>query len=176
MACPLPYVPRILSAGNVMGTQRFAVDKMLGRLATWLRLVGYDATYGSHLASSSLIRHARTEDRAILTRDHRVLRAAQGLSVTFIASNDFRQQLRQVILTNHLDPFAELFTRCTTCNTPVVALPKAAVVDDVPAYVFATQQRFVRCPSCGRIYWAGTHLDRVREQLRLMGYQEPPSD
>ncbi len=175
-SCPFPCVPRILSAGHVMVTPRFAVDKMLGRLATWLRLVGYYTTYGSHLAGSSLIRHARAEDRTILTRDHRVLRAARALSVIFIASNDFRQQLRQVIDTNHLDPFAELFSRCTTCNTPMVALLKAEVVDNVPPYVFAAQQRFARCPSCRRIYWKGTHFDRVREQLRLMGYQGPSRD
>lgn len=159
-----------------MVTHRFAVDKMLGRLATWLRLIGCDTTYGSHLAGSSLIRHARTEARTILTRDHRVLRAATGLSVLFIASNDFRQQLCQVIHACHLDPFAALFTRCTACNTPVAVVLKAQVEDQVPAYVFATHEGFARCPSCHRIYWPGTHDDRVREQLRLMGYEPQPAD
>lgn len=156
-----------------MIAQRFAVDKMLGRLATWLRLLGKDATYGSHLAGSTLIRQARTEGRAILTRDHQVLRAATGLPVVFIVSNDFREQLRQVIDSCHLDPFAQLFSRCTRCNTSVVDVLKADVAERVPRYVFETQQRFARCPRCSRVYWAGTHYARVRDQLRAIGYVEP---
>ena len=152
-----------------MSTTRFAVDTMLGRLATWLRLIGQDATYGSHLGARGLIRHARAERRTILTRDHRVPRAAGGLSVIFITSDDFREQLRQVIHACALDPFASLFARCIACNTPVVPVLKAAVANRVPPYVFTTQEHFARCPSCLRIYWPGTHYDRVREQLQQMG-------
>jgi uncharacterized protein with PIN domain len=157
-----------------MSTARFAVDTMLGRLATWLRLIGQDATYGSHLGGRSLIRHARAERRTILTRDHRVPRLAGGLPVVFITSDDFREQLRQVIHACGLDPFAALFTRCIACNTPVVAVLKAALANQVPPYVFATQEHFGRCPRCLRIYWPGTHNDRVRKQLQQMGYQPPP--
>lgn len=156
-----------------MITHRFAVDKMLGRLATWLRLIGQDTLYGSQLAGRSLIRHARRDGRIILTRDHRVVRAASDLSVLFVASDDFREQLRQVILPCRVDPFAALFTRCTRCNTPVVAVLKAEMAGHVPPYVFSTQEHFARCARCQRIYWSGTHYDRVREQLRMMGYQEP---
>jgi uncharacterized protein with PIN domain len=158
-----------------MSTTRFAVDTMLGRLATWLRLIGQDATYGAHLAGRSLIRQARTERRTILTRDHRVARAAAGLSVIFITSDDFREQLHQVIHACALDPCAALFTRCIACNTPVVAVLKAAVETRVPPYVFATQERFAHCPHCLRIYWSGTHCERVREQLQRMGYPAPTS-
>ena len=158
-----------------MTTPRFAVDTMLGRLATWLRLIGQDATYGSHLGGRSLIRQARAEGRTILTRDHRVRRAATGLSVIFVTSDDFREQLRQVIHACGLDPFAALFTRCIACNTPVVPVLKAGVAHKVPPYVFATQEHFARCPRCSRTYWPGTHNDRVREQLERMGYQRSPS-
>jgi len=158
-----------------MITERFAVDKMLGRLATWLRLIGQDAIYGSHLGGSSLIRQARTERRTILTRDHRVLRAATGLPVIFITSNDVRDQLSQVINSCHIDPFAALFSRCTRCNTPVVVTLKTDVAQRVPPYVFATQERFASCPDCGRVYWPGTHYDRVREQLQSLGYR-PSTD
>jgi hypothetical protein len=157
-----------------MITHRFAVDKMLGRLATWLRLIGQDALYGSQLGGRSLIRQARSEGRIILTRDQRVVRAASDLCVLVVASDDFREQLLQVVLACHIDPFAALFTRCTVCNTPVVAVLKAEVADQVPPYVFSTQEHFARCARCHRIYWSGTHYDRVREQLPIMmGYQEP---
>jgi uncharacterized protein len=153
---------------------RFAVDKMLGRLATWLRLIGQDATYGSHRTSRGLLRHARAESRTILTRDHRVLAAGRDLSVIFILSNDFREQLAQVINACRLDPAAALFTRCTACNTLVVAVPKAQVASLVPPYVFASQQRFARCTQCGRTYWSGTHYRRVRTLLEAMGYRLTP--
>ena len=156
-----------------MITHRFAVDKMLGRLATWLRLIGQDAIYGSQLGGRSLVRQARTEGRIILTRDQRLVRTASDVCVLAVASDDFRQQLRQVVLACQVDPFATLFTRCTECNTPVVAVLKAEVADQVPPYVFATQEHFARCPRCHRIYWSGTHSARVREQLRAMGYREP---
>lgn len=146
---------------------------MLGRLATWLRLIGQDAIYGSHLGGRSLIRQARAENRTILTRDHRVRRTATGLSVIFVTSDDFRAQLRQVTHACGLDPFAALFTRCIACNTLVVPVLKAAVANQVPPYVLATQEHFARCPHCSRIYWAGTHNDRVREELERMGYQPP---
>lgn len=151
----------------------FAVDKMLGRLGTWLRLIGQDATFGSHLSGRSLIRHARAENRTILTRDHRLTRAAAGLSLIFVESDSVRPQLRQIIHACQLDPFAALFTRCTWCNTCVVAVPKTEVADMVPPYVFAIHEQFARCPCCRRIYWSGTHADRVREELHAMGYEPP---
>ena len=171
MTCPLAYIPRSLVELEML-IQRFAVDKMLGRLATWLRLIGQDATYGAHLGGRNLIRHARTEQRTIVTRDGRVRRAATDLPVLFITSDDFREQLRQVIHARHLDPFAALFSRCTVCNTAVVGVPKAEVMDAVPPYVFRTQERFVRCPRCQRVFWAGTHDTRVRQELEAMGFQK----
>ncbi len=152
---------------------RFAVDKMLGRLATWLRLLGYDATYGSHLGGAALLRHARREGRIVLTRERRPRRAID-LPVLFIVSDDFRAQVRQVLEALGLDPFARLFARCSRCNQPVVATPRSAVAGLVPPYVLATQEHFVRCPRCGRIYWPATHYAHVYAELRRMGFDPPP--
>ena len=156
-----------------MTTQHFAVDKMLGRLATWLRVIGQDATFGSHLSGRSLVRLARSEQRTILTRDHKLLRAARDLPLILVESDNIRQQLRQVVHACGLDPFAALFTRCTWCNTAVVPALKADVADQVPPYVFASQDHFACCPRCRRIYWPGTHVDRIREELHVMGYSPP---
>ena len=150
---------------------RFAVDKMLGRLATWLRLIGQDATYGPHLSGRTLVRQARSDGRTILTRDHRLLREPQPPPLLFVESDHVREQLRQVVEACALDPCAQLFTRCLRCNEPVVAVPKAELEHHVPPYVFATQERFVRCPRCRRVYWAATHYDRAREELRAMGFR-----
>ncbi len=155
-----------------MTTHCFAVDKMLGRLATWLRLIGQDATYGSHLSGRTLLRHARAEGRTVLTRDRRVLRESSGLHVLLIESDHVREQLPQVIRAFAIDPFAQIFTRCARCNDPVVAVPRARVEAQVPAYVLRTQQRFARCPRCQRIYWSATHCDAVRDELRRMGFDD----
>lgn len=147
----------------------FAVDRMLGRLAVWLRLLGYDATCAPHLTGRALVRHARHEGRLILTRDRRLLREPNLPPTLFIDSNHFRDQLRQVISTYALHPLAHVFTRCSRCNEPVVPIDKAQVRDQVPEYVFTTQDRFVRCPRCRRIYWPATHVERVREELQHLG-------
>lgn len=149
---------------------RFAVDKMLGRLATWLRIIGQDASYGSHLSAATLVRQARTEARTILTRDRHLARPRHhtGVPLLFIESDHFRAQLLQVIHTFRIDPFAHMFTRCARCNAPVLPVPKDSLADRLPAYVLATQTEFVRCPRCGRIYWPATHHDHVMRELRAL--------
>ena len=158
-----------------MPTPQFAVDKMLGRLATWLRIIGYDATYGSHLGGRTLVRHARAQERIILTRDRRLLRERPCPPLLLIESDHFRAQLRQVIDAYQLDPFAQLFARCARCNLPLSAIAKEEVADRVPPYVAATQMQFVRCPRCGRLYWPATHVERVRLELEGLGFRPPPS-
>lgn len=152
-----------------MTPQRFAVDTMLGRLATWLRLLGQDATYGSHLSGRTLLRHARAEGRTILTRDHRLLREAGRQPILFVEGDRLRDQLLQVVHAFAIDPVGHIFTRCSRCNAPVSPTAKSDVEGRVPPYVFNTQERFVRCPVCQRIYWMGTHYDRVHAELRAMG-------
>ncbi len=155
-----------------MSAQRFAVDTMLGRLATWLRLLGQDATYGSHLSGRALLRHARAEERTVLTRDRRLLREGRHQPMLFVAGDEFRDQLRQVVHAFGIDPFRHVFTRCALCNAPVLPIAKSDVEGRVPPYVFSTQQHFVRCQVCQRIYWPATHYEHVRAELRAMGFRE----
>ena len=155
-----------------MDAPRFAVDKMLGRLATWLRIIGADASYGSHLSGRILLRHARSEGRTVLTRDRTLCKEKTDRPpLVFIESDAFRDQLRQVVAAFDLDPFAQLFTRCTHCNEPIVPLTKSVVAGTVPSYVFSTQEHFVHCPRCHRIYWAATHHSRVRDELHRLGFE-----
>ena len=148
-----------------MQCMKFAADRMLGKLARWLRLLGHDVTYGPHLCGYGLIRAARQEDRLILTRDRR-LKQKQPPAFLFIESDRYREQLRQVIRACNLDPLARAFTRCAECNAELQPRTKAAVERLVPPYVFSSQERFFGCPECGRIYWPATHHDRIIEELR----------
>jgi uncharacterized protein with PIN domain len=153
---------------------RFAVDKMLGRLATWLRIIGQDATYGAHLSGRTLLRHARTEGRVVLTRDRRLSRQRTDIPLLLIASDHFREQLQQVMTAFGIDPLAHRFTRCARCNDPVVPVPKADIAGQVPPYVYATQTHFVQCPCCQRIYWPATHAERVRREIEALSRAPRP--
>jgi uncharacterized protein with PIN domain len=151
---------------------KFAADRMLGRLAKWLRIIGQDVIYGRHLTGYGLIRAARAENRVILTRDRR-LRQKQPPPYILIESDHFREQLRQVITQCRLDPEQKPFSRCLECNTALEPRAKASVEEIVPAYVFATQEQFSACPQCRRIYWPATHRERIAAELRSLSGSEP---
>ena len=152
---------------------RFVADKMLGRLVRWLRLIGQDVTYGPHLSGAGLIRAARNESRTILTRDRRIRKTRNPPRYLFIESDHFREQLKQVIDTFSLDPFAKIFNRCVQCNSPLESIPKDRVKDHVPPYVFTTQEEFSFCRKCRHIYWPATHLQKMLDELRAMGLKSP---
>ena len=143
---------------------KFAADRMLGRLVKWLRVLGCDVIYGPHLTGHGLIRAARAEERMILTRD-RHLKQKQPPAFIMIASDDYREQLRQVVQEFRLDVGAGLFTRCLKCNSLLQARAKEAVAKLVPPYVFSTEERFSWCSRCQRIYWPGTHQRNMIEAL-----------
>ena len=145
----------------------FAVDKMLGRLARWLRILGHDVAYGPHLSGRTLVDRARREHRLLLTRDTRLLRDPHLPPHLFISSDHFREQLRQVAATVPLG--AGFLHRCLDCNRPLDAVAREAVAALVPPYVLATQEHFERCPSCGRVYWPATHRAHMLEELAALG-------
>lgn len=145
----------------------FIADKMLGRLARWLRVIGQDVAYGPELSGAGLVRAARREGRFILTRDRRIERRHPP-PYLLIDSDDFRAQLRQVIAACRLEPLKDAFTRCVECNTPFAPIAKEEIKDRVPPYVFATQEKFSLCRKCRRVYWPATHQEKMAEELKAL--------
>jgi len=143
---------------------RFAADRMLGRLAKWLRVLGYDVIYGRHLSGHGLIRAARADGRLILTRD-RSLTRKQPPPFVIVESDNYAEQLRQVMRDCDLHPGGSIFTRCLVCNSPLEPRSKGSVEALVPTYVFATQERFSWCGHCRKLYWPATHQQRMLETL-----------
>ena len=142
---------------------RLLADGMLGRLARWLRLLGYDAAYENDAADLQLARRARAESRVLLTRD-RALAARRGLRTLLIESEKLEEQVRQV--RQALGPPPEpALSRCSLCNVPLKPATREEVAGRIPVYVARTHSRFRVCPACGRVYWEGTHLERMREQV-----------
>jgi uncharacterized protein with PIN domain len=134
---------------------RFVADVMLGRLARWLRVLGYDTLYSSHADDAALVRRALAEDRILLTRDVELARR-RGVRVVLISDDRVEEQLLEMVKTLPLTAGAAV-SRCLNCNAPLVEFDRAQARDLVPPYVFATQTRFRRCPGCGKVYWRGTH-------------------
>ena len=147
---------------------KFAADRMLGRLVKWLRVLGCDVIYGSHLTGYGLIRSARAEERLILTRDRR-LKQKQPPAFILIESDHYRDQLRQVVRACRLEFGGKLFTRCLECNSLLQVRSKETVEKLVPAYVFSTQERFSWCAHCRRVYWPATHQQKMVEELKQLG-------
>ena len=149
---------------------KFAADRMLGKLAKWLRVLGQDVIYGQHLTGYGLIRAARAEGRLILTRDRR-LKQKQPPPFILIDSDHHRDQLRQVIEVCGLKVGGAIFTRCLECNAPLQPRAKETVESLVLPYVFASQEKFSWCPGCRKVYWPATHHAAMLEELRTMGVQ-----
>ncbi len=144
---------------------RFFADAMLGRLARWLRTLGYDTAYEDAIADEALVRRALDEGRHILTRDRRLFQEwrVEGLLVEADTPLD---QLAEVIGAFELDPPPRLFTRCRRCNAPLRPVSRASVAGQVPARVWARETEFTRCTGCGKVYWEGSHTERMRRVLR----------
>jgi uncharacterized protein with PIN domain len=153
------------SSAVARGEIKFAADRMLGRLAKWLRVLGFDVIYGQHLTGYGLIRAARAEARLILTRD-RSLKQKQPPPFIFVDSDHYGDQLRQVIRECGLKPGEGLFSRCLECNAVLQPRNKETVQKLVPPYVYASQDSFSWCPVCQRVYWPATHHEKMLAALR----------
>jgi hypothetical protein len=140
---------------------RFILTPELGRLAKWLRILGFDTIYFSGNFSSLLIQALR-DNRIIVTRNSRLVSKARAVRVVDIKDDDVNEQLKQVLKELNIKPDEDaMFSRCLICNTELNGIDKQKVKDKVPEYVFKTQEEFFTCPRCQRIYWSGTHWGNV---------------
>jgi uncharacterized protein with PIN domain len=154
-------------------TPRFIIDHNVGKLAKWLRLMGYDARFFDGGDDGELVAIALEENRVIVTRDTRIMKrrlVTKGrLQALLISSDQPELQIRQLIASLHLDIEFAPFSRCLECNRPLVERKKAELEKLVPPYVFKTQEQFRQCPACGRIYWRGTHWRAMTRRLEGLG-------
>jgi uncharacterized protein len=153
---------------------RFAADRMLGRLARWLRILGHDVAYGPHLGGRGLVRCARHEGRVLLTRDTRLERDPELPPHVFVTSDHFREQLRQVADAVPLGG-GSFLGRCLDCNRVLDEIPRERVEGRVPPFVYRQNQRFLACGGCGRLYWPATHRAHMLCELAALGLGESRS-
>ncbi len=145
---------------------QFVADVMLGRLAKWLRIAGFDVLYSNRFTDDELVALSQQEERILLSRDTRLLVRKAVTRFIFLESEQVQPQLKEVFAATRTTSLPGILTRCIACNEVLLDIPRESVQEKVPPFVFQTQFSFKSCPGCSRIYWAGTHRDSV---LRILG-------
>ena len=153
---------------------RLLADSMLGRLAKWLRLLGYDAAYDHAATDPQLARRARAEARILLTRD-RELSGRRGLRILLVESQVLEEQVRQVREALGPPPFPAL-SRCAVCNAALEPVSHAEIAGRVPQYVLRTHSAFRYCAGCKRIYWPGSHVSAIRDRIEAFDSEDLGDD
>jgi len=149
---------------------RFIVDNNVGKLAHWLRLIGYDTLIFKQKDDNRMISTALDEDRVVLTKDaefmKRRLVTSGRLKAVLVEQDEPRSQIKDVVEALKLDYNFKPFSLCLECNQPLVPRTREEVQNLVPTHVFQTQTHYTQCPACHRIYWPGTHWQAMVRKLR----------
>ena len=153
--------PRVRQLGRLT-QKRFSADAMLGRLARWLRLLGFDCTYDPKITDEEIVRHAVLDSRTILTRDRSLPEEWWIPDIYVVREEEVRKQLLEVIERFDLSSCIRVFTRCNGCNRALNRVTRLDVSGRVPPRVLKLHDVFSECRDCGRVYWEGTHTARIR--------------
>ena len=146
-----------------MDEPRFVADGMLGRLARWLRALGYDTLYFRDAPDRRLLAVALADRRRLLTRDAALARRARGAGL-LVRAEALDLQIQEVAAACGLAGRRAL-SRCLVCNALLAATAPETVRERVPPYTFATRREFWTCTGCRRVFWAGTHVTGIRRRL-----------
>jgi uncharacterized protein with PIN domain len=165
---------------RLISSLKFIVDNNVGKLAKWLRMMGYDTLFFKGSDDSRMVSTALDEERVILTRDTQIMKrrvvTSGRLKAILIKSDKPELQMQQVINGLNLDCQFRPFAICLECNQPLLERSKQQVEGQVPPYVFQTQNQYVECPVCHRIYWRGTHWQRMTSKLKKFGEYQQKED
>jgi uncharacterized protein with PIN domain len=147
------------------GSMRFIADAMLGRLAKWLRIIGFDVLYYPDIEDRQMIRIALQEGRTILTRDSGLLKNKGARNAIFIASDDVQSQLRELrgkLCFEEARPLG----RCAVCNGILSVVDRRDEVREaVPDFIYHNVDTFLCCRGCGKVYWPGSHREKFRNKI-----------
>jgi uncharacterized protein with PIN domain len=155
-----------------MSEIKFIVDHNVGKLAKWLRMMGFNSVFFDGEDDSTMVMQALAEGRIILTRDTEIMKrrvvTSGRLKAVLIESEVPEQQMRQLMDTLDLKHQLRPFTLCLECNQPLFERSREEVEDRVPPYVYRTQNQYMECPACHRIYWRGTHWEAMTRKLEKL--------
>ena len=148
---------------------KFIVDRMLGKLAKQLRMLGYDALYYRGEDVYPLIRLGRQEGRVILTRNTKLIPRRPEDVILRITEDQPLLQLKELIQKANIEiDEGKVFSRCLLCNTLLDPISRMEVEGKVPDFIFYQQKEFFRCPQCQRIYWPGSHQENMQRRIEKL--------
>jgi len=152
---------------------RFVADCMLGKLAKWLKILGFDTAYFSKIDDDELLLFARNESRVLLTRDNELIEKSKSVPAIFIKSEKWSEQIQQVIKEFSLKEKTKPNSRCIQCNIVLKFLPKERAKNLVTPFIYKNADLFSLCPECGRVFWKGTHQNDMEEKItKILGSQK----
>ncbi|HDQ40433.1 MAG TPA: hypothetical protein ENN39_05310 [Desulfonatronum sp.] len=151
---------------------RFLVDENVHRLTGLLRMIGINAAGCPGMADADIARHAAAQGRVVLSKDRRLLRRKQIVFGRLVHSVHPWDQLREIVDLFGLKSRMHPFSRCIHCNLLLVPRPKVEIQNRLEPLTRKYYQVFQECPKCQRIYWPGSHHDRMRERLRALGISD----
>jgi len=153
---------------------KFIVDLTMGRLAKWLRIAGYDTVFYNSANLDKLIEIASKEGRMILTRNSGFIKKKKktfeekGIPFLLLTSDRVEDQLKGVAANFKLNLKGNPFTLCIDCNKPLVKISKEDVAGKVPEFVYQNYNKFVQCSNCKKIFWGGTHKERMEGIIKAV--------
>jgi hypothetical protein len=138
---------------------------MLGTLAKWLRILGYDTEYVRDGDDSKILKKAHAEERILITRDKEL--STKCKNSVLVESTELEKQIEKVMESTSIEiDEKNMLSRCTLCNAPVIKINKNKVIKKVPSYAYETHDDFWICTECGRIYWMGTHWENMKQFIK----------
>jgi uncharacterized protein len=147
---------------------KFVADVHLGKLAAYLRMLGFDTLYRNCATDPELVRASVEQRRILLTRDRGLLMHGAVTHGYLLREVDSRRQAEEIVRRFDLGRAIRPFTRCMACNRELREAAIESVRARLPERVAEKFTEFRECPDCGRVYWKGSHWDRMRRWVGEM--------
>lgn len=148
-----------------MRSIRFIVDGNLAKLARWLRLLGFDTFCEVKIGKSEFVKKAMTEKRIILTTDRNLLKRKEVTHGYFVREKQKHLQIREILVRFDLHMQVKPFSRCMSCNGLLKNVARHSVENLIPEKVYTSYDEFKQCPDCEKVYWKGSHYDKMRKEI-----------
>ena len=160
--------PLVKLRDHPLRESRFVLDTHLGKLATYLRMLGFDALYRSDYHDEELLAISINEGRILLSRDRELISSEHLTRAYRVCGTDPHAQVREVVDRFDLRGSLRPFIRCMRCNTLLQPVGKEAILERLPPRIQEMYDEFQICPSCDRVYWKGSHYGRMSEFIQIL--------
>ncbi|MBT8380970.1 MAG: Mut7-C ubiquitin/RNAse domain-containing protein [Ignavibacteria bacterium] len=147
---------------------KFIADVHLGKLSRYLRMMGFDVLYKTNFDDDEIVKISLEEKRAIFTKDRGILKRNDVTHGYWVRSSKVKEQIVEIIKRFGLKKLIKEFTRCIECNTVLESISKKKILNELPPKVSESQKLFSVCPSCKKLYWKGTHHQRMLSFIKTI--------